>query len=223
MTSLPESEKHHTSFTVNLSDHCCGPYSAVSIPSIEVTITTVVKNRPLNSRWRDQAYPASYTPFYLYGTTAEQHIDHMLLRAPNAQIASDLITLNCTPALTADQLASGVIVYLDRPEAAMQPFTDATVAALFKPNASFNVSVYTDVNASRAHGPGLSEGGTRISLGTLTLGKAMFYDSNRLNIEDFAEGEKVAAYTAAKMSAATEAEWRSMVEDRLGVNPNGVP
>lgn len=199
-----------------LSDHRCGPYSAVSIPSVGITIVTVVKDRPLNSRWRDQAYPASYTPFYLYGTPTEQNVDHMLLRAPNAQISSDLVTLNCTPALTANQLASGVIAYLNRPEAALQPLTD-DAAGFFNPGMSFNVTIFADANAPDAHGPGLSQGGTQIATGTLTLGQAVFYDSDRLNTEDFAAGKKVSAYTSTTLSDAEKAEWQTLVQGALGI------
>ena len=199
--------------------HCrCKSYRVVCIPSAKIKITAVVKDRPLNSRWRDRAYPSSYTPFYLYGTTTEKNVDHMLLRAPNVQITSDLVTLHCTPTLTADQLAHGVIAYLDRPEAAMQPFTESAATTFFNPTASFDVTIYTDANAPDAHGPGLSEGGKQIATGTLALGRALFRDSDRLNTEDFAEGEKVTAYTSTKMSAAVKAEWQSMVDDKLGID-----
>ncbi|KAH9884505.1 PLP-dependent transferase [Cubamyces lactineus] len=191
--------------------------STVRIPSVTFTITSVVKDRPLNSRWRDQKYPGGYTPFYLYGSQTEQHVDHMLLRAPNAQITSDLITLNCQPALTADQLARGVIAHLNRPEDVMQPLTSDS-AAFFKPGTSFNVTIYADDNAPDAHGPGLSTGGQEIAQGTLSLGRAVFYDSKILNTEDFAAtGVRVSRYTSTKMSDSIREEWHTVVRGALGI------
>ncbi|KAI0323562.1 PLP-dependent transferase [Cubamyces sp. BRFM 1775] len=197
-----------------------------SMSSVEITIASVVKDRPLNSRWRDPAYHASYTPFYLYGTPSEKHIDHMLLRAPNAQISSDLVTLDYdseTGAPTPDELATGVIVYLDRPEAAMQPFT-MKAASFFEPGTSFVVHICTDPNPAKASGPGLSEGGTPLAKGRITLGQAVFYDVDEINIADFANGTKVSAYTtgSTSMDPSTQEEWRSLVGHALGFDrPSG--
>ncbi|KAI0323980.1 PLP-dependent transferase [Cubamyces sp. BRFM 1775] len=191
--------------------------SAIRIPSVPITVTAIVKDRPLNSRWRDQKYPEAYTPFYLYGTKTEHHVDHMLLRAPNAQIASDLVTVNCTPALTADQYARGVIAYLNRPEDAMQPLTGDS-ASFFKPGSTFDVTIFADPNAATAHGPGLSKGGAQLAKGTITLGKAVYYDAKTLNTEDFASGLKVSQYTSTDMSQSTKAEWHTVVRGALGID-----
>ena len=176
-----------------------------------------MKDRPLNSRWRDQKYPETYTPFYLYGTTTEHHVDHMLLRAPNAQITSELVTVNCTPALTADQYARGVIAYLNRPEDSMQPLT-ADSASFFKPGTTFNVTIFEDPNAANAHGPDLSKGGAPLTQGTITLGKTVYYDAKMLNVEDFATGTKVSHYTSTEMPASAKAEWHTVVRGALGIN-----
>ncbi|KAH9884501.1 PLP-dependent transferase [Cubamyces lactineus] len=199
------------------------PLFAIFMQSVKITITFVVKDRPLNSRWRDPAYPASCTPFYLYGTPAEKHVDHMLLRAPNAQISSDRVTLDCTPALTPDQLAKGVIVYLNRPEAAMQPFT-TKAAAFFEPGTSFGVTVYSDSQPAKASGPGLSQGGARIATGRITLGRAVFYDAVVVNTADFAEGTKVSAYTArsTSMDRSAQEDWRDVVKNALGLGGSSV-
>jgi hypothetical protein len=107
---------------------------SVCIPSGPISITAVVKNRPLNSRWRDSLYPASFTPFYLYGTPSEPHVDHVLLRAPNAQIASDLITLKLEPALTAAQLARARVWTAPRPRCSHSlPHTRPCVRAHLSP------------------------------------------------------------------------------------------
>ncbi|SPO00097.1 uncharacterized protein DNG_02949 [Cephalotrichum gorgonifer] len=58
----------------------------------------------------DDTYP-DRMPFYLYGTPAEPHIDHVLRTAPNAQISAECVKLSFQ--LTDDQLAKGVVVALD--------------------------------------------------------------------------------------------------------------
>ncbi|TFK24917.1 hypothetical protein FA15DRAFT_704219 [Coprinopsis marcescibilis] len=49
--------------------------------------------RSLLSRWHDPDYDTKHTPFYLYGTPQQQHIDHMLLKAPNAQLTAENVEL----------------------------------------------------------------------------------------------------------------------------------
>ncbi|KAJ7804515.1 hypothetical protein B0H14DRAFT_2527265 [Mycena olivaceomarginata] len=122
--------------------------SGVCIPSGTISITAVVKNRPLNSRWRDPLYPASFTPFYLYGTPSEPHVDHVLLRAPNTQ----------KPALTAAQLARARV--WTAPRAALQPFTTAHTP--FRPCASFSVAIFEDAREAGAQGSGRSRVGRRL-------------------------------------------------------------
>ena len=51
-------------------------------------MNTVLKNRTLLSKYRDLEYSEA-APFYLYGSSKEMHIDHMLLRAPNAQLSAE--------------------------------------------------------------------------------------------------------------------------------------
>ena len=193
---------------------------STQITPVQCVITAVLKDRPLASRWRDTIYPASYTPFYLYGTDAEQHIDHMLLRAPNAQIAADRVTLNVEPALPAEQLARGAIVRVNRPEASLQPLSDNNI---FVPGASFKVTVYSDAHDADAHGPGLAEGGEVLATGTLTLSGSVLVDTKRLNQEEFvavlAEGEGLRAFNAPEAVAA--GGWSELVKERLGLLPAG--
>ena len=99
---------------------------------------------------------------------------------------------------------------------ALQPLSD-DAAGFFNPGTSFNVTIFADANAPDAHCPGLSQGGTQIATGTLTLGQAVFYDSDRLNTEDFAAGKKVSAYTSTTLSAAEKAEWQTLVQGALGI------
>jgi hypothetical protein len=75
----------------NLIGHEC-----VTLSNIQV-----VKERSLKSCYRDQQFPESCMPFYLFGTSQEQHIEHMLLRAPNVQISADRVHLDVQPPLSA--------------------------------------------------------------------------------------------------------------------------
>ncbi|KAL8784728.1 MAG: hypothetical protein Q9213_003825, partial [Squamulea squamosa] len=90
---------------------------------VQVTSFTALKDRPLNSKYRDHAYPSGHMPFYLYGTPSSLHIDHMLLRAPNIQLSASNINLSVSPPIPATTLKNGCILYLDGiQESAMQPF-----------------------------------------------------------------------------------------------------
>ncbi|KAK4120312.1 hypothetical protein N657DRAFT_683668 [Parathielavia appendiculata] len=53
-----------------------------------ITITPVLKNRPL-----DATYPSCCMPFYLYGSPQEAHIDHVLVRSPDIVLSADSVTL----------------------------------------------------------------------------------------------------------------------------------
>ncbi|KAL8827771.1 MAG: hypothetical protein Q9170_006883, partial [Blastenia crenularia] len=91
--------------------------------NVAVSSFTAIKDRPLNSKYRDHAYPSAHMPFYLYGTPSALHIDHMLLLAPNIQLSASNISLSVTPELPAPLLKEGCILSLhDVQEAAMQPF-----------------------------------------------------------------------------------------------------
>ncbi|KAF4156924.1 hypothetical protein CNMCM6069_006220 [Aspergillus lentulus] len=133
-------------------------------PDKKVTITRVVKSRPLNSIYRDLEYPSKFMPFYLYGTKEEMHITHMLLKAPNAALSASNVTF--AQELGEDaytELASGLIVTLSKfPEASMQPFlTDTELRDPeskyilpeefpFKSQGEFEVEVWKDPNEPEA-------------------------------------------------------------------------
>jgi hypothetical protein len=200
------------SFTADISG------TGVTISSVSVSITEVVKNRPLNSRYRDLNYPASYTPFYLYGTPDEVSVDHMLLRAPNAQIASDLVTLQVDVQLTAEQLARGVIAHVGSPEVAMQPFTAEHM--FFRPGASFSVEIFEDANGAEAQGPGLAEGGALITAGTITLGQMVFVDCDGLNTEDTSSLQLADGRTTRTIEKGAAArQWSAVVKNALHLKP----
>jgi hypothetical protein len=69
----------------------------------------------------DQVYP-NRMPFYLYGSNAEAHLDHVLKKAPNGMISADSVKLDLHPELSDEQLAKGVVaVFEDVFENAIQP------------------------------------------------------------------------------------------------------
>ncbi|KAJ7056389.1 PLP-dependent transferase [Mycena amicta] len=161
---------------------------------------------PLNSRYRDAHYPASYTPFYIYGSPDKTNLDHMLTRAPNAQIISDGVALDVQPRLSAEQLLDGAIARALLPEEAMQPFS--TKHMPFQPEAMFPVEIFTDTGTVDAKGPRLAYGGTCIAKGTLTMGKMVFVDCDQLNQEGFS------AVPAVKANVVEE--WSDIVAASFG-------
>ena len=86
-----------------------------------LTNIRVLINNSLDSNSLKTTYP-SLMPFYLYGTSKEQHVDHILRMAPNQLLNSDQVTLRLSQELTEEELANGVVAVLtDVWENSMQP------------------------------------------------------------------------------------------------------
>ena len=153
----------------------------------QITNITVLKYRPLSSRYLDLTYPSNM-PFYLYGTAQEMHIDHILLRAPNAQLSAGEVTVDL---LEGDRsmfiagLKDGLIAVADAiPELLMQPLSTSSLKSLFHPGSKLVVSIYRDRNAAQSQGPGLCDQlGEPIARGIITLGDNSFADAYMLNAE----------------------------------------
>lgn len=127
-------------------------------------------------------------PFYLYGTAQEMHIDHVLLRAPNAQLsASEVIVepLEGDRAVFTAGLQSGLIAVADAiPEFLMQPLSTNSFKSFFHPEAKLAVSIYHDRNTTQFQGPGLCDQlGDPIARGTITLGDNTFTDAYMINAD----------------------------------------
>ncbi|PPR01984.1 hypothetical protein CVT24_011111 [Panaeolus cyanescens] len=188
----------------------------------------IIKQRSLCSRWRDQDYPLSYCPFYLYGSPQEPHIDHMLLKAPNAQLAAENVQLNLDRTLSGEQMSNGsLLLYMDRHERAMQPFDDDNPPSFFKPGLEFSVKVYEDPFPPTSHGPGLAPifcsetldpevRREAVATGTIRLGPSVWVDYTDLNKQDFQVDSHVGRYTEDSLSEGDRAEWRRMVSGRMG-------
>lgn len=92
-------------------------------------------------------------PFYLYGTQNEQHVDHILLRAPNVQIPGNQVKLDLELPLSDQRLLDGlgkglVVIVEDMQEAALQPFDENNLQWLLVANRPFRISVYEELPSS---------------------------------------------------------------------------
>jgi hypothetical protein len=141
-----------------------------------------VVQEPLDSKDLAATYPQVRMPFYLYGSTqdSEYHIDHTLAAAPNMQFTAGEVTI---PADVLDVLAPFtetspyIKILVDFPERAMQPFPSNKDIAndtdfFFRPDKVLPFTV---------------EGSEVI--GSLTLTKNVFVDTDMLNGDPVPEGE----------------------------------
>ncbi|KAH9080388.1 pyridoxal phosphate-dependent transferase [Lactarius deliciosus] len=146
-----------------------------------------LKYRPLSSCYLDPTYP-SKMPFYLYGTAQEMHIDHVLLRGPNAQLSAGDVTVELLegdrPGFIAG-LKDGLIAVADAiPELLMQPLSANRLNSFFHPGAELAVSIYHDLNPTQSQGPGLCDQlEDPIARGIITLGDDTFADAYMINAE----------------------------------------
>jgi hypothetical protein len=168
------------------------PISTSPISESLVTNISVIKKRRLASNDLEISYP-SKMPFYLYGTPQELHIDHVLLRSPNAQISSGEVTVELVegsqPVFTSG-LKNGLIVVADSlPERLMQPLAADRLSRFFHPGAKLDVSVYHDqeknvIQPSQGRTGSLWDNlGEPIARATLTLGDNTFADAYMINID----------------------------------------
>ncbi|KAL8650132.1 MAG: hypothetical protein Q9226_005273 [Calogaya cf. arnoldii] len=179
--------------------------------NVKVTSFTALKDRTLNSKYRDHAYPSGHMPFYLYGTPSSLHIDHMLLLAPNIQLSASNITLSTDPPIPAASFKSGCILYLHGvQESAMQPFlpTSQLVGGqgptsasnfFFQAGKRSKVSVFEDRYGVNAGGPGLGDVdyGKRLGTGDMVLGKEkgeIWVDSEGVNRDPFKRPSQTAKW-----------------------------
>ena len=161
--------------------------SPSAISEARVTNVSVIKNRLLGSNDLDISYPSSM-PFYLYGTTQEMHIDHVLVQAPNAQISAGEVAVELiegSESVFTAGLKNGLVVVADSlPEHLMQPFTADRLNRLFYPGVKFEVSVYHDQNTGQPPGPDFCRNlGKPIARAMITLGNNTFVDAYMINLD----------------------------------------
>lgn len=194
------------------------------VSDCELEDVCIVKNRSLRSKWRDPEYPSGFFPFYLYGSEDQQHIEHMLLKAPNAQLTAEDIEISIDRPLSKKQLERGLLAYVLLHEQSMQPFTDDNPPTFFSPGTRLYVEIYEDPFTPDAHGPGLAplfnglDGPSfysPVASGSIQLGSRVFVDLTGLNKQDFKTDNRISRYTEASTSEEGKAGWRSMVIDRM--------
>ena len=168
------------------------------VKDLDVTITSVLKDHSLKSRFRDNNYSVGHMPFYLYGTQGEVNIDHLLKRSPNIQLSADAVKLELDNKIPDDVLAKGALLSaMGIEEAAMQPFQStegvnsdslsSDSSFFFRPGQKFPVKVFVDNKKFDANGPGLGDydNAKIIAKGTMTLGEGLYVDSYWLNKDPF--------------------------------------
>lgn len=171
---------------------------------IRVQITSIIKNRPLKSAYQDASYPVGFVPFYLYGTTQELHIDHILTRAPNITLSAGTVDLALSSgqdgAIHNETLAAGMILAIEgQHEAAMQPFGDRNddlppgSSFFFSSGKKFDVRIWGDPRGPNESALGLVAevyAKEPIAAGTLTLKEEIVADVEKLNRDMWGESEE---------------------------------
>ncbi|KAL3465417.1 pyridoxal-dependent decarboxylase conserved domain protein [Aspergillus heterothallicus] len=171
-----------------------------TISSISTTLTHIIKNRSLSSRNREPAYPATYMPFYLYGSGSHHHISHILLKSPNIELGAANVHLTLDTPLEEEELARGAILCLTHtPEAPMQPFTTANAGGprtdfFFRPGQKFKVKIWRDLKRAEESGPNLLPSdlrsfGPEIASGEVLLRSEVLVDAESVNEDPFSNGE----------------------------------
>jgi hypothetical protein len=129
-------------------------------------------------------------PFYVYGSADELHIDHILARAPNAQMTAQEVRLELeeghhSALVSALEEDGSVVAIADGyPESLLQPFSSTRSPAFFKSGFHFSVSIYRDSNPARSKcTPSFEELGSPIIRGTITLGANVYVDSKMINTD----------------------------------------
>ncbi|KAK0701996.1 pyridoxal phosphate-dependent transferase [Lasiosphaeria miniovina] len=156
------------------------PLARFRLSSVQVVVKESMSFKDL-----DQTYP-DRMPFYLYGSRAEIHIDHVLKTTPNAFVNSDRVGLNVAPELTDEQLSKGLIAVLDTVvEKSLQPLPlkgkeqevilDSPGLSLVK-GKEHRVSIYESYEDSK-------RGKAKIASGTITFQENVFADWAMTNMD----------------------------------------
>ncbi|KAJ3507603.1 hypothetical protein NLJ89_g6212 [Agrocybe chaxingu] len=157
--------------------------------NVQLTNIKVIVNRSIAPKHLDKVYPEEM-PFYLYGTKHQQHIDHMLLHAPNIQLSASRVLFTLDKPIPAfvngdGNMLSGLIAIANTThEGAMQPFNVDHEPSFFAPRRELPVTIYKDPNPTNAHGPRLLKGlGEPVATGIMTLSPCIFVDYTLVNQE----------------------------------------
>jgi len=169
-----------------------GDLNSFSRSRVELTEITVVKYTKLAPSALADNYPP-VMPFFLYGSSKEQHIEHVLLKNDNVQLNCSRVELDFGPSTERilNEIGSStafVLTFDDLRERAMQPFGGGHKPDFFAPSRTFQVSLHMDPCASqgldavdmhqlfdhlRLESP--------VAQGTITLGESAYVDFAHLN------------------------------------------
>ncbi|KAJ7302639.1 PLP-dependent transferase [Mycena albidolilacea] len=183
------------------------------VKNVQVSVLQVVKNTPLDSYYRDDDYPSSFVPFYLFTVNNRLYIDHALVKAPNAQMCAEITLSDMRPGFNAKEFDPGVL--LD----AAQGRRDLLLS-VFRPEfvsgASYKVAIYRDTKDADAHGPGLLNDivrGTPLATGTMAISRGVYVDFTNINKQEFTERDthRFTNFTSREAHPETKAEWRKLV------------
>jgi hypothetical protein len=136
-------------------------------------------------------------PFYLYGSSSQYHISHVLVKSPNIELGAANVQLNLDTELEDDELARGALLCLtDTPEAPMQPFPtraidmDSENDFFFRSGQKFQAKIWRDLKRAEDSGPNLLpdslEGfGPEIAHGEVALRGEVLVDAESINKDPF--------------------------------------
>ncbi|KAJ8092537.1 hypothetical protein PM082_023790 [Marasmius tenuissimus] len=128
----------------------------VFLSKVSFDIETILVDRSLRRTELDKQYPGRM-PFYLFGTQNEVHMDHVLLRGPNAHLSAGQVKLELDHELP-DLSGKPLRLTLDQKfENMMVPFDVGHQPDFFKQSNTLKVSVHDDGSP------------TPIAKGTVTL------------------------------------------------------
>ncbi|KAM3426292.1 hypothetical protein NHJ13734_009542 [Beauveria thailandica] len=145
----------------------------------------------------DDDYPAKM-PFYLYGSKNEAHLDHVLKKAPNAQISADLVKTDLSAHLTDEQLKNGVVVVMDDVfEASLQPLPtivpepekEKHILSLNAPGLSLVKGVDHKASVYKTYEEAKRGEGKAIATGIISIGDTVYADWQIVNMDPAAENE----------------------------------
>jgi len=190
------------------------------VDGIEVFNVQVLKKCSLSKEDFESAYPTNFMPFYLYGTSEQSHIDHLLVLAPNIQLTASQVHLDLKDRLSTEDIAKGLILYANGVhECSMQPFprTEDVLAQqdqfFFSANKKFNVSVYRDPFSTVSETPvKLDQVKDLITTGTMTLGSEIFIDSDKLNYEAHPDVPTALSPSKGGMSRKARRNWMEITK-----------
>lgn len=159
-------------------------------------------------------YP-SLMPFYLYGTNAHMHLDHVITVVPNVQLSAGDIHCQFDRELSNEDLQQGLIVVADNVhEASMQPFPlmkDLKIDANFFFNTGkvLCVTVYKDPYPASTMDPFPMEGVKEVvTKGTITLVGNLYVDTDALNVASEPSADAPALHDrSGNMSASSIESW----------------